>query len=909
MALINTSLPNLIQGVSQQPDVLRYDGQCEEQENALSSVVDGLKKRPNTRHVARLLETAIDGNSFVHFVNRSESEKYVIIHDGSSLYAYNVITGAEATINGSTGGFDCTGRYLESSTPLQQIKALTVADNTFLLNTEKIVRKNDNTLSPPISTEAVATVMQGDYGKLYKVEADRALKRAEISVSITPSGTKFLHTFSITDGAVGYGIAPDGSFESPPQNIKIYPKGFTANHPNTIEGVVDDASGSGPTASQVISLSPSTLTLDEEITEWEAEPPKLRADLGAIGAKSGSSTTTPSNTDSEQITEKIFNSLSVPADYAAAGITTSERDIFVNNFEYEKYGNSIYISVKDGAANVPAGEESSVSFTAKDGLSGEGLKVAHKSTSSITDLPIENQHGFKIKISGDVELEQDDYYVRFETNGGVGFGAGSYVETSGDGVEQEIDSNTFPFRLINTGLNTFSLKSIDTDIRQAGDDDTNPFPSFVDNKISNMFFYKDRLGFLSGNNVVFSEVGKFFNFFRTTVLSQLDSDPIDVSVSSSRVTNLKTAKGFQENLVLFSDNGQFVLKGGDILTSKTVSITPITNFDVESTVEPLPLGSYLYFPFTRGAYTGLREFTLNASTDVYDSTEVTEHVPAYIPKNIIDMAGTTNENIITLLSGDEPSALYIYIYFWNGSQKVVSAWSKFTFEGEVRGVEFIDSTLYIVLTHNNETQLLELPLESGLRDPIGYTTFLDQRVETTVLAGNDTITLPYTPASEDTIEVYTKDGLKLSSSRTGSTVTLTQAVTEDTDVWLGYPFTMKYTFSELLFKASTGNSKSPSNAAKLKVRNGSLFYNDTAYFKVSVTPLYRDTYENSFTPNVVGSTTLGELNLDSGAYRFPVFSNAEDTKITITNDSALPSNFTSAEFESFVHSRSNRYAG
>ncbi len=44
MPLINTSLPNLIQGVSQQPDAVRYDGQCEEQENALSSVVDGLQK-------------------------------------------------------------------------------------------------------------------------------------------------------------------------------------------------------------------------------------------------------------------------------------------------------------------------------------------------------------------------------------------------------------------------------------------------------------------------------------------------------------------------------------------------------------------------------------------------------------------------------------------------------------------------------------------------------------------------------------------------------------------------------------------------------------------------------------------------------------------------------------------------
>ena len=72
MPLINTSLPNLIQGVSQQPDVVRYNGQCEEQENALSSVVDGLVKRPNTRHVARIIQEAISADSFVHFIDRTD---------------------------------------------------------------------------------------------------------------------------------------------------------------------------------------------------------------------------------------------------------------------------------------------------------------------------------------------------------------------------------------------------------------------------------------------------------------------------------------------------------------------------------------------------------------------------------------------------------------------------------------------------------------------------------------------------------------------------------------------------------------------------------------------------------------------------------------------------------------------
>ena len=53
MSLINRSIPNLIGGVSQQPEILRLDNQATEQLNGISNVVEGLKKRD--RHVVRLL--------------------------------------------------------------------------------------------------------------------------------------------------------------------------------------------------------------------------------------------------------------------------------------------------------------------------------------------------------------------------------------------------------------------------------------------------------------------------------------------------------------------------------------------------------------------------------------------------------------------------------------------------------------------------------------------------------------------------------------------------------------------------------------------------------------------------------------------------------------------------------------
>jgi len=970
MPLINTSVPNLIQGVSQQPDATRFAGQCEEQENALSSVADGLKKRPNTRHIARLLTSAIDENSFVHFINRSGSEKYVVIHDGICLYAYNITTGNEATIQVGTNiykksftsaevtahntasagntttyvatGYPVSSTYLDTTNPRNILKAVTVADSSFLLNTNHSV-ESQSVNTDELETEGLVFVSQGAYDKSYTITltantADTGGVTTPAVLTVNMSSYNYSYNTSsigainyinmtkryrvgsvtVNEKGAGYGVGTatiqlqsthgvyshatlqvnmEANNNGRVGSVSVVNRGDYAGYGGSVTTIVNTNSGG-----RVGSLLSTTTT--------NSNAPTVTASTSTGSGTSVSSSVTHSSGSSSSGTNANTNLI------AADLVTRINNNTVINNYFTASRSGSVIKIVADVALT-------SMAISTTDSLADSGLQAVHKEVDSISSLPFKCFNNFKVKVRGDAEISADDYYVKFETANGQSFGEGSWVETVGFGISKGVEPTSMPLLLINDAVDSFKLQDISLSERIAGDDITNPLPSFVANRISNIFFFKNRLGFLSGENVILSESGLGavdtsgnleYNFGRTTVTTLLDSDPIDISVASSRVTNLKSAKGFQENLILFSENGQFVLKGGDVLTPKTVSITPITNFSFEDQVDPLPLGSYIYFPFTRGAFTGMREFTVNASTDNYDSTEVTEHVPAYIPSNIIDMAGTTSEDMIVLLSGEEKGSLYIYNYFWNNNQKVLSAWSKFTFTGEIRGIEFIESTLYAVMTNGTETNLVEMPLESGLKDAAGYVTHLDMRVASTVTNGSSSITLPYTPA-DNSVEVYTTDGLKLNATNSGATVTLAQAVNDvdtagndiDTNVWVGIPYTMKYTFSEQLFKAKAGNGTSPSNAAKMRIRNGSINFADTAYFKVKVTPKHRDTYENVFTPDVVGSSVIGSLTLGSGFYRFPVFTKPQDTTITIENESALPSTFQSAEFESFVHSRSNRY--
>ena len=253
------------------------------------------------------------------------------------------------------------------------------------------------------------------------------------------------------------------------------------------------------------------------------------------------------------------------------------------------------------------------------------------------------------------------------------------------------------------------------------------------------------------------------------------------------------------------------------------------------------------------------------------------------------------------------SEIYIYKYLFQNGQKILSAWMLFTVRGSVKAIQFIDSTLYAVTVYNGQVILEKCRLEEGHEDSEGYTTHLDRRLKFLLQSGQNLIALPYTPDPSDSVKVYTNDGLLLPSTTTGNNLVLKAPVSAATEVYVGLDYTMKYVFSEQIFKAKAGSGKTPTNSAEMLIRNGSIYYDKSAYFKVNVTPKFRDTRENSFTPDVVGSTTLGSLSLESGFYRFPVFTKAQDTTITLENDSPLPSIFQSAEFESFLHTRSNRY--
>ena len=125
-------------------------------------------------------------------------------------------------------------------------------------------------------------------------------------------------------------------------------------------------------------------------------------------------------------------------------------------------------------------------------------------------------------------------------------------------------------------------------------------------------------------------------------------------------------------------------------------------------------------------------------------------------------------------------------------------------------------------------------------------------------------------------------------------------------VLVGVPYTMTYQFSTQHVRE--GENTRAVQSGRLQLRTMQVSYEDTGFFKVQVTPEARSTFEYEFTGVVLNqaSSTIEDVILSDGTFRFPIQSKNDRVTITIVSDSYLPAAFQSAEWEGYYTIRSRR---
>lgn len=573
-----------------------------------------------------------------------------------------------------------------------------------------------------------------------------------------------------------------------------------------------------------------------------------------------------------------------------------------------RYGDSFYFT-----------QVADFTLESSDDFNDVYLKSFKDKVASFEELPGNlGVDGFTIRIDGGVEENFKDYWMAFESTSGT---KGVWKEAVEPGVKIEIDKATMPHTLVRETDGTFTFAEAAWLDRTVGSLESNPWPSFVGRKINGLFFHKNRLGCIADESVIMSEAGGYFNFFRTSTTTLLDSDPIDVTTTHSKVSILRHAVPYNKKLLLFSDQTQFEMPNSDLLTPKTAKIDPSTGFSSYRNCKPVGLGKNVFSAFNRGGYSGFREFFVDPEYKTDDAAEITAHIPSLIPKNTYKIAAAVDDDMLITLSEDQPNKFWLYRYYWNGNQKVLSSWieQELPTTDTILGADFIDSDLYLTISRADGVSLEKISYDlADIGQGETFNIHLDRKhyvndTELTLSAGYTVFTnLPY-DVSSGTWRAHVADGQPepantlLDVEWTGSQARVPGDWT-NCDLIIGRTYTTSFKFSTLSIKDSAPNNNVSRQDAEIKLRNMTVYVDAAGYFEAKVNPGNDEIYVYKYTGTELGTptSTAGELNIsEETSFRFPIGGKNTSTEITLETDSSLPLTLLSADWEGAYVRRAN----
>ena len=433
---------------------------------------------------------------------------------------------------------------------------------------------------------------------------------------------------------------------------------------------------------------------------------------------------------------------------------TANNAAFAGRWHLEAYPNSLVIKRTTGAnaviTNHSATTGTPVAFTieGKGGAGNLSLEVFQDSVTNSSKLPAESFHNHHVKILNTSSAE-DDYYLQYVAFDGVK-GKGYWKEAIARDTSPGLDAATMPYQLENTGATTFTFKPISWKAREVGDDNTNKKPSFIGHPITGTFFYNNRFGALSEDNIFFGRANDSFNFFVKSALAQTDADPIDLNVASVRPVVLTDVLPSPQGLLLFSARQQFqvISTSATTLTPTTTVIRAISNYEMDSKIPPVDVGTTTAFINKVPGYAKLFTLQLREIEQSPLVVDISKTVLEWIP-DTIDSLAVSAQNSVLMMADRDSSYIYLYRFYNNGEQDLFQAWVKWELPTTIQALDIIDDDVIIVSQHEDEYTIGKVTLD---QIPTG-----DVVATATSMTGNpclDMAVRPISPTSGVNAVVY-----------------------------------------------------------------------------------------------------------------------------------------------------------
>nr|BAR27306.1 T7-like tail tubular protein B [uncultured Mediterranean phage uvMED] len=773
MANITQTIPNLAQGISQQPDEYKIPGQVKDMVNALPDVSQGLTKRPAGKFVASLSDgsnnSTTNGRWFHYY--RDENEQYIgQIAQNGVIKMWDCLSGAEKTVVNGIGN----NNYL-THTDDEDIQTLTLNDFTYLTNRSKTTAMDTaaNTLEPDTNfkKEIFLELKSISYAKQYSVNifdnntTSTVTTATRINVERLRSSNNYCESggHMVDHAARGTQIhrCTEDSLDgrdafAPNVGTKIFSidSGITLVDEGAVGGEKTDGSITDRSYSYSVSVYNSSNQSGQSgrknlyfriATTGQSTPYGAGSN---VTYQARYTTTYDLLHGGEGWQQGDYFYVWMKDAFYKVTIETISTSVVQGNLALVRpqptpFDTETTITAESILGDIRSAVIASGNFSASDittigtGMHikrssvfnastpvGELLNVVAGKINDVGDLPSQCKHGMVVEIVNSA-ADEDNHFVKFFGNSDRD-GEGTWEECAKPGRKKRIQYSTMPVVLIRTADGNFRLTELDGssytisgvsytvpqwDDALVGDDITNPEPSFIGKQINKMLFFRNRLCLLSDENIILSRPGDFYNFFNKSAIQFVASDPIDIAASSEYPAILYDGIQVNTGLVLFTKNQQFMLTtDSDIFSPTTAKINALSSYNFNFATNPISLGTTVGFLDNAGKFSRFFEMTNVLREGEPQVIEQSAVVSKLFEKDL-KLISNSRENSVVFFSEEGSSTLYGYRYFDQIEDRKLASWFKWTVTGTIQYHCMQDDNLYVVVRNNNKDQLLKYSIK------------------------------------------------------------------------------------------------------------------------------------------------------------------------------------------------------
>ena len=986
MSTLSQSIPNLLSGISQQPDSRKRPGQLKDAVNAFPDFALGLLKRPGGKFVAQLHKAPTDGKWFP--ILRDTTEKYIACYADNRFQVWDLTDGDVRMVDmGLNTGVQsgCTPADVKTEGDELNTAVATTATELGDLHT------SESTLAKAIAGQTSTTTQlfafEYDYtnGQVKETIKSGILKDSGGEYLVKNDGTVIAS--QTTTLPANYALGTERTDEHPllaAQGYRIYEAKLTvaATHTaqnltdaedaydNTINSVSDDgtlqeyddavaledtARSDYDTDFDACAITDAQCPSDaylKDATADDIEVLTLNDYTFILNKKKKvqmkTTTTHSSGLDANRAQVVIniaANSTAYEILLTQSGTTTTfshtsgssgaSADSIASALATSVDGNSAYTAQQVGAG-IYITSSSAFTVETRGGQSESAIFALTDTIGNTTRLPLQSKNGYVVRVVNSEDIDIDDMYVKFTTDGGGTYGTGQWEETTEPGIEFEFDELTMPHQLVRQSDGSFLYGPVDWNDRIVGDDDTNPKPSFVDHEISHIFFYRNRMGFLSGQNVILGKAGDLFNFWVTSAQTGTNDDPIDISAAGKRPVFLNYVEPTAVGLVMYSTTEQFLLStDSDILAPTSAKVNAMSAYECDASVESVSLGTSQAFISKTPLYTRLFELNDISSEQPPLMADVTTVVPELVPESIDSMVASPALSIVSLGETGK-STIYQYRFLARSrDERLVNSWYKWELTGTLLTQFFDSSTYYVVvkngtdvyvqsfdMTQSSEEGFLTLPTGEKTDVCLDLFSINPHRLyDGTGYANKTRIFLPYDSVSGKELNVvvlggYIGDANTLSSQSVGAVLKPTIGGTAGNrhvdidgdyrgrDLIIGYGYDMTVELPKLYKYNVSGDQVTNDDVSsliihRLKVKTG---LSGPVDYKISITGL--NSWTNTISVTQPNQYQLNNVNMQaSSTHVVPIFQRNENLAVQIIGNTPFPVSLLGLDWEGKLNQR------